>query len=255
MDAIGLKIVFKKDSCPSCARWRAQGKIPMRGDGWNADYPDAEKFMQLLYGPNVGPGQPSRFNLPEFNKLYEEARAPARFAGAHEAVRPDDRAGPRLRAVARDDQHLEDTFAHPWVRYYVPHPIRSQGWTYIDVDQAARAKRVSDAHFWIRLRCHAIESLLSGNASGWSGSQAVDDRETATGQQRSYSEVTDSGRCLGAIDSQADAFGQLQIKCVRPISRLIHLASTGARRCHRRIRSGSVGSSCQLRGGGSAAHW
>ena len=46
----------------------------MRDDGWNADYPDAENFMQLLYGPNVGQENHARFNLPEFNKLYDEAR-------------------------------------------------------------------------------------------------------------------------------------------------------------------------------------
>ena len=74
MDAIGLRIEFKKDKLPELRKLARQGKIPMRGDGWNADYPDAENFMQLLYGPNVGQANYSRFNLPEFNKLYDEAR-------------------------------------------------------------------------------------------------------------------------------------------------------------------------------------
>ena len=51
MDAIGLNIVFKKDRVPELRKMARLGKIPMRGDGWNADYPDAENFMQLLYGP------------------------------------------------------------------------------------------------------------------------------------------------------------------------------------------------------------
>src|SRR5205823_4001429 len=54
MDAIGLKMVFKKDKLPELRKMSRQGTIQMRGDGWNADYPDAENFMQLLYGPNAG---------------------------------------------------------------------------------------------------------------------------------------------------------------------------------------------------------
>ncbi len=42
--------------------------------GWFADYPDAENFLQLFYGPNASPG-PNRCNYsnPAFDALYEEA--------------------------------------------------------------------------------------------------------------------------------------------------------------------------------------
>ncbi len=66
------------------------GKIPMRSDGWNADYPDAENFMQLLYGPNAGQENNARFDLPEFNRLYERGARAAGLARAHAAIRPDD---------------------------------------------------------------------------------------------------------------------------------------------------------------------
>ena len=83
MDAIGIRLDIRNDKLPELRKMARQGKIPMRSDGWNADYPDAENFMQLLYGPNVGQANDSRFNLPEFNRLFEQARAPPRFAGAH----------------------------------------------------------------------------------------------------------------------------------------------------------------------------
>ncbi|HEY5862106.1 MAG TPA: ABC transporter substrate-binding protein, partial [Casimicrobiaceae bacterium] len=140
MNAIGLKIEFKTDKLPEMRKLARQGKIPMRGDGWNADYPDAENFMQLLYGPNVGQANYARFNLPEFNKLYDEARrlpdSPQRtklFSRMTELVV----AYAPWRVTIND---LEDTFAHPWAHNYVPHPIRSQTWMFIDVDDAARAK-------------------------------------------------------------------------------------------------------------------
>jgi ABC-type transport system substrate-binding protein len=140
MNAIGLRIEFKKDKLPELRKLARQGKIPMRGDGWNADYPDAENFMQLLYGANVGQANYSRFNLPEFNRLYDEARrlpdSPQRtklFSRMTELVV----AYAPWRVTIND---LEDTFAHPWAHDYVPHPIRSQDWAYIDIDAAARAR-------------------------------------------------------------------------------------------------------------------
>ncbi|HLX27055.1 MAG TPA: ABC transporter substrate-binding protein [Casimicrobiaceae bacterium] len=138
MDAIGIRIVVRKDRVPELRKMARLGKIPMRSDGWNADYPDAENFMQLLYGPS-GPENSARFNLPEFNKLYEEARtlpdSPAR-------TKLFDRMTKLAVAYApwRMTYHLlEDSLRHPWISAYVPHPIRSQWWQYIDVDPALRA--------------------------------------------------------------------------------------------------------------------
>jgi ABC-type transport system substrate-binding protein len=141
MDAIGLKIVFKKDKLPELRKMSRQGKIPMAGDGWNADYPDAENFMQLLYGPNAGQENTARFNLPEFNKLFEQARG---LPDSPERTKLFDRMTELVIAYAPwrlTINSIEDTFAHPWVRYYVPNPIRGQGWAYIDINEAARKSR------------------------------------------------------------------------------------------------------------------
>jgi len=75
MDAIGLRIVFKQDRMQELRKMARLGKIPMRDDGWNADYPDAENFMQLLYGPNTGGENNAQFDLPEYNRLFDQARA------------------------------------------------------------------------------------------------------------------------------------------------------------------------------------
>jgi hypothetical protein len=37
--------------------------------------------------------------------------------------------------------NIEDTFCHPWVRYFVPNPIRAQGWPYMDLDQTPRKSK------------------------------------------------------------------------------------------------------------------
>ena len=138
MDAIGIRIVVKKDRVPELRKMARLGRIPMRGDGWNADYPDAENFMQLLYGPS-GPENSARFNLPEFNRLYEKART---LPDSPERTRLFDRMTELVIAYApwRMTYHiLEDSVRHPWISAYVPHPIRSQWWQYIDVDPALQA--------------------------------------------------------------------------------------------------------------------
>jgi ABC-type transport system substrate-binding protein len=140
MDAIGIRMDFRKDKLPELRKMARQGKIPMRGDGWNADYPDAENFMQLLYGPNAGQENQARFDLPEFNRLYDEARA---LPDSPERTRLFDRMTELVVVYApwRLTVHaLEDHLVHGWIRNYKPHPIRSQVWQYVDVDLATRPK-------------------------------------------------------------------------------------------------------------------
>jgi oligopeptide transport system substrate-binding protein len=113
----------------------------MRSDGWNADYPDAENFMQLLYGPNAGQENQAQFDLPQFNRLFDEART---LPESPERTRLFDRMTQLVIAYApwRMAFHvIEDSLRHPWISAYVPHPIRSQWWQYIDVDPALRAAR------------------------------------------------------------------------------------------------------------------
>ena len=138
MDAIGLKIVFKQDRMQELRKMARQGKIPMRDDGWNADYPDAENFMQLLYGPNSGGENNAQFDLPEYNRLFEQARA---LPDSPERTKLFDRMTELVLAYApfRMTYHrLEDSVRHKWVKTYVPHPIRSEWWQYIDLDLALR---------------------------------------------------------------------------------------------------------------------
>jgi ABC-type transport system substrate-binding protein len=139
MDAIGIRIAIKKDRTPELRKMARRGKIPMRTDGWNADYPDAENFMQLLYGPS-GPENNARFNLPEFNALFEKART---LPDSPERTRLFDRMTELAIAYApwRMTYHLlEDSVRHPWVGTYVPHPIRAEWWQYVDIDLAGRAR-------------------------------------------------------------------------------------------------------------------
>jgi ABC-type transport system substrate-binding protein len=138
MDAIGIRMVFKKDRTPELRKMARLGKIPMRSDGWNADYPDAENFMQLLYGPNAGQENNANFKLPAYDALYEKSRA---LADSPERTRLFDQMTELVLVYApwRLGYHLiEDQLLQPWVRDYKPHPIKSQTWEYVDIDVAKK---------------------------------------------------------------------------------------------------------------------
>jgi ABC-type transport system substrate-binding protein len=139
MDAIGIRIEFKKDKLPELRKMARAGKLQMSSDGWLADYPDGENFMQLLYGPNATQSNDAHFDLPEFNRLYDEARklqdSPQRttlFARMTELV--------IAYAPWRLTLHnIEDHLLHGNVRNYRAHPIRAQVWQYLDLGGGAQA--------------------------------------------------------------------------------------------------------------------
>jgi peptide/nickel transport system substrate-binding protein len=138
MDAIGIRMAFKKDKLPELRKMARAGKIQMRQDGWNADYPDADNFMQLLYGPNIGQANDSRFNLPEFNQLYEQSR---KLPDSAERTKLFNRMTDLVIAYApwKLTHHLlEDHVVQPRVIGYKPHPIRADIWKYLDIDVAKR---------------------------------------------------------------------------------------------------------------------
>ena len=79
--------------------------------------------MQLLYGPNAGQVNTSRFNLPEFNRLFEEAK---RLPQSAERTLLFNRMTELVVAYTpwRVATHrIDDTLAHRWMRFFVPHPM------------------------------------------------------------------------------------------------------------------------------------
>jgi oligopeptide transport system substrate-binding protein len=140
MDAIGIRMTFHQAQLPELRKMARAGRIQMRGDGWNADYPDADNFMQLLYGPNIGQSNDSRFNLPEFNALFEQSRT---LPDSPERTKKFDLMTALMLVYApwKLTHHLiEDHMVYAWVLAYKPHPIRAEIWKYLDIDPALRKK-------------------------------------------------------------------------------------------------------------------
>ena len=85
MEQIGIKVKISASPWPEFQAKLKKRGVQMFGAAWGADYPDAENFLQLFYGPNSSPGSNStNYNNPQFNKEFEAAvkmqDSPARTA-------------------------------------------------------------------------------------------------------------------------------------------------------------------------------
>ncbi|MEO6361631.1 MAG: ABC transporter substrate-binding protein [Caldimonas sp.] len=140
MDAIGIRIVFKPAKWPENLKASRAGKLMMWGVGQSGG-PDASDFLVLAYGPSKGLNNHARFDLPEYNRLYELQKS-----------LPD--GAERLAVIARAEEiviaympykvHVHRIFtdlAHPWVVGHHRNVFLREFWKFIDIDLAEQAKR------------------------------------------------------------------------------------------------------------------
>jgi len=111
--------------------------------GWNADYPDPENFLFLLYGPNRKVGadgeNASNYDNPEFNRLFERMKnmdnTPERLAIIREMVRIAQRDAPWAWGVHPKNFAL----THNWVFNRKPNQMANNTLKYVRIDPATRA--------------------------------------------------------------------------------------------------------------------
>ena len=144
MDAIGIRFVVRKGQFPELLKQSKAGQLMSWGLAWSSSVPDAESFEDVFYGPNAGQSNHSRFDLPEFNRLFEESQQ-----------LPD---GPERNALYLRMNKLMLAYApwklgvhriytdlmQPWVHGYRRHPVMRGWWQFVDVDsseQQAALKR------------------------------------------------------------------------------------------------------------------
>jgi ABC-type transport system substrate-binding protein len=141
MDAIKVRIVFKVAQWPENLKASRAGKLMMWGVSWTAG-PDSEGFLLLGYGPAKGQADHARFDLPEYNKLYDLQR-----------TLPD---GPeRLDVLTRMKEltvaympykghvhRIWTDLAQPWVVGYHRNVFVHEFWRYVDIDLAEKTRRL-----------------------------------------------------------------------------------------------------------------
>jgi ABC-type transport system substrate-binding protein len=136
MDAIGIRVTFNKSTFSEQLKAAKTGKLQMRISAWIADYPDADNFLQLLYGPNTGQANDARFKLTAFDKLYLQTQ---RMPDTPERTKLYQEMSKLMLVYAPWKLGVHRIYTHlisPWVLGYKKHPITLTPWKYVDIDVA-----------------------------------------------------------------------------------------------------------------------
>jgi peptide/nickel transport system substrate-binding protein len=138
LERVGLKTEIRKAKWPEHLRDARAGKLMMWQLGWLSSNPDAETFYEILYGPNKGQSNLSRFDLPQFNALFDKAKVLR--SGSEERDRLYRKMDELVFAYAplRPIAHRIVTgVAQPWVVGYRRNSIMRQFWQFLDIDEQA----------------------------------------------------------------------------------------------------------------------
>ena len=138
LDAIGIRVNFKSDKYTEVVKAARLGRVQMFETNWIADYPDGDNFFQLLYGPNAGRINYARFNLPAFNRAYEESRALSDSPQRNRLYRQLAQLASAYSPWVLRIHPLSADLRHPWIRNYKRHPVENTAWRYLDIDMAER---------------------------------------------------------------------------------------------------------------------
>lgn len=75
MARVGLRITFEIANWPDLLQRTRAGSLMMWGYGWTSASPDGGQMLGIAYGPNAAESNDARFDLPAFNRLFEQQRA------------------------------------------------------------------------------------------------------------------------------------------------------------------------------------
>lgn len=134
MKAVGIKVEFVKQKWPDLLKAGRLGQLQMFTLGNIATSPEGFQFLGLLYGGHAGFSNLARFRLPEFDRLYEQARAmpegPERVKVMQKMSELVTVYAPWLLTVYR----YENVLVQPWVIGYKYNPFNMHPWAYFDID-------------------------------------------------------------------------------------------------------------------------
>lgn len=146
-DALGIQLVIRATDYNRFQDKVRKGKTQLFSWGWNADYPDPENFLFLLYGKNAsvdtnGAGiNSSNYKNPEFDRLFEKMKTMKNTSQRMEIIR-------QMLKISREDApwvwgiHPKSlALSHAWYKNVVPNAMANNTLKYKRIDAALRVKK------------------------------------------------------------------------------------------------------------------
>jgi len=144
---LGIQLVIRGTDYNRFQDKVRHGKTQLFSWGWNADYPDPENFLFLLYGANGavatnGAGVNSaNYNNPTYNKLFEKMKtmknSPERLAIIQKMVKIAQADAPWVWGMHSKSMALH----HLWYSNVLPNAMSDDTLKYKRIDGELRAKK------------------------------------------------------------------------------------------------------------------
>ena len=139
---LGIQLVVRATDYNRFQEKMRKGDAQIFDWGWNADYPDPENFLFLLYGPNKKVGEngenASNYDNPAFNRLFERMKnmenTPERQAIIDQMIDIARRDAPWIWGMHPKQFLLE----HAWMSNTKPHNMANNTLKYIRLDPVKR---------------------------------------------------------------------------------------------------------------------
>ena len=141
---IGIELVVRNTDYNQFQQKMVHGNAQLFRWGWNADYPDPENFLFLLYGPNGkarhGGENASNYENPAFDALFVKMRnlsdGPERMNLMREMMDLVRHDAPWVFGVHPKSFSLH----HDWYHNYKPNLMANNGLKYLAIDAEERAR-------------------------------------------------------------------------------------------------------------------
>ena len=141
MRAIGIEIQPLFHNRARFFQKLAQGKSQLFRLSWMGDYPDAENFFQLFYGPNSDSCNRVAYQNRSFDVMYEEAR---RMPDSPRRTELYEKMSLFLMEECPwifESIPMAFLLKHGWLTNYIPHDFAFNRLKYLSVDPMERARR------------------------------------------------------------------------------------------------------------------
>ncbi len=138
LDVIGIRFATEKIKFADQIKKGRACQMQFAGAAWTADWPTADNFLQLSYGPNVGESNYACYKSAAFDAFYRQAQrlpdSPERNRLYLAMVRQMEVDTTWVMGATR----YKNTLFHPWLQGYKKHPILHAPWPFMDIDNSKR---------------------------------------------------------------------------------------------------------------------
>lgn len=138
---LGIEMTLNQQPFPKFQEKVKNKQAQMFGMAWGADYPDAQNFLQLFYGPFESPGpNNANYQNPAYDALYDEMKVMLPGPERDEVIRK------MLKILYEDcpwsytDHRIKYSYYHSWLKNFRYNDLEPWAFKYYDIDRAAKQR-------------------------------------------------------------------------------------------------------------------